>query len=385
VIEEERRARATLTYIAEPGDPLLGRIVGALGAAGAVRAVRAGTPPDEMAETTEWRRLLARRFRNWRVRLPAADVNAGLTACERFGGRLVCPGDPEWPVQLDDLEDRRPYALWVRGARRLADACARAVSVVGARAATPYGVHVAAEMAVELANRGWGTVSGGAFGIDAAAHRGSLAGDALTVAVLACGVDQPYPRSNHGLFQEIGSRGVLVSEWPPGAHPTRPRFLVRNRVIAALSRGTVVVEAGRRSGAVNTAGHAVDLGRSVMAVPGPVTSRQSVGCHGLLRDGAAVCVTDAADVIEQVGRMGDDLAPARRGPVRIRDTLDPTTVAVLEALPARGEMGPAEISVAAGVEVGTVIGCLGRLAAAGLAERRRGGWRVRRGRADEER
>lgn len=379
---DERHARATLTYLAEPDDALLGGLVQRLGATEVLHVIRSGALPDGAASTAQQRDQLVRRLRRWRVRLPAADPDAGLAACDRFGGRLVCPGDPEWPDGLDALGERAPYALWVRGPRELRQCCGSSVAVVGARAATPYGVHVAGELAADLADRGWAVVSGGAFGIDAAAHRGALAADGVTVAILACGIDVPYPRGNHGLFREIAARGLVVSEWPPGCRPTRLRFLVRNRVIAALTRGTVVVEAGRRSGAVNTAGHAVDLRRPLMVVPGPVTSQMSVGCHVLLRKGEAVCVTDAAEVIEQVGRIGDDLAPERRGPVVARDKLDPTTAAVLEALPIRGGAGPATIAVSAGVELATVMQCLGRLAAAGLAECRPAGWRARRDRGD---
>jgi DNA processing protein len=381
----ERLARAALTYLAEPDDGHLGRLVQALGPVDTLRVVRADELPGDLAVTDRHRALLARQLGRWRVRLPAADPRAGLATCERLGGRLVCPGDAEWPTQLDALGDRRPYALWVRGHRDLRHCCLRSVAIVGARAATPYGVHVASEMAAELAEREFSIVSGGAFGIDAAAHRGALAAAGVTIAVLASGIDVPYPRGNDALFGDIADQGLLVSEWPPESNPTRLRFLVRNRVIAALTRGTVVVEAGRRSGAANTAGHAADLDRPLMAVPGPVTSQMSVGCHRLLREAGAVCVTDAADVLDLIGRIGDDVAPARRGPVLARDCLDPTTAAVLEALPGRRGAGPATIAVAAGVEIDTVIQCLGRLSAAGLAERHAGGWRVRRDRADQHR
>jgi DNA processing protein len=381
--DDERMARATLTYLAEPDDRVLGHLVHRHGPTEALRIARTGLLPAELIAAAEReRRLVERRIQRWQVRLPAADPLVGLTSCERFGGRLVCPGDPEWPTQLDDLGERSPYALWLRGDQDLRNRCLRSVSVVGARAATSYGVHVTGEMAVELAQRDWTIVSGGAFGIDAAAHRGALAADGSTIAVLACGIDVPYPRGNHGLLREIAAKGLVVSEWPPGSTPTRPRFLVRNRVIAALTRGTVVVEAGRRSGAISTAGQAGELGRPLMVVPGPVTSQVSAGCHKLLRDGAAICVTDAADVIDHGGQIGDDLAPARRGPVVARDALDPTTAAVLEALPARGGAGPATIAVAAGVELTTVVQCLGRLAAAGFAERHPNGWRARVDRGD---
>ena len=170
--------------------------------------------------------------------------------------------------------------------------------MVGARAATGYGEHVATEMAAALAERGWAVVSGGAYGIDSCAHRGALGADGVTVAVLASGLSYGYPKGHHELFAAIAGQGVMVSEWPPDRAPTRPGFLVRNRVIAALSCGTVVVEAALRSGALSTARHARDLCRPLMAVPGPVTSDLSAGCHEIIREWGAVCVTGARDVIE---------------------------------------------------------------------------------------
>ncbi|GAA4498468.1 DNA-processing protein DprA [Actinoallomurus oryzae] len=371
---EERLARALLTAVAEPGDERLGRLVDSAGAEGALEAIRADETPGGDDETE-----LRRRFPAWRARLSEADPQRLLTVCEEGGGRLLCPGDAEWPSQLDDLGAARPYALWIRGDQDLRFGCLRSVAVVGARAASPYGVHVAAEMAAELADHGWTVVSGGAYGIDAAAHRGALSADGTTVAVFACGVDVAYPHSHSALFAEIAQSGLLVSEFPPGAPPTRPHFLIRNRVIAALTRGTVVVEAAQRSGAISTARHARDLARAVMVVPGPVTSPTSAGCHTLLREwGEAVCVTDTADVLDRVGLIGDDLAPERRGPVLDRDRLGPAARNVLEALPARGGAGAARIAVTAGVDLDTALTCLGALAAGGFIERCAKGWRLRR-------
>jgi DNA processing protein len=371
---EERVARAMLTAMAEPGDERLGRLVAVEGALGALEVVRTGEVPacDDRGE-------LQRRLPAWRARLAEVDVERLLTACAERGGRLLCPGDAEWPSQLDDLGDGRPYALWVCGDQDLRFGCLRSVALVGARAASAYGVHVAAEMGAELADNNWTVVSGGAYGIDAAAHRGTLSAGGTTVAVLACGVDVAYPSSHEALFADITRNGLLVSELPPGASPTRPRFLIRNRVIAALTRGTVVVEAAQRSGATSTARHARDLGRAVMVVPGPVTSPTSAGCHKILREWAeATCVTDTADVLDRVGLIGDDLAPERRGPVLDRDRLGPTTRDVLEALPARGGVGAARIAVTAGVDLDTALSCLGTLAAGGFVERCEKGWRLRR-------
>lgn len=361
--EEERLARATLTLVAEPGQEELGRAVREHGAVAALRLIRRGT-------------LRARRLASWQARLSSVDARRDLETCEEVGGRLVCPQDPEWPSQLEDLGDRRPYALWVRSATDLRFACLRSVSVVGARAATAYGAHVAGEMAACLAERGVTVVSGGAYGIDAAAHRGALAVGGTTAIVLACGFDVTYPSGHTSLFTDAVRDGVLVSEWPPGATPTRLRFLVRNRVIAALTRGTVVVEAALRSGALNTARHAAELQRHVMAVPGPVTSKMSAGCHQMLREMGAVCVTGADDILDLVGTVGEDMAPVRRGPVLPRDVLDETTRAVLEAVPARGGAGLATTAVTAGTDLDTTLRCLGELAAAGFVERCERGWRL---------
>jgi DNA processing protein len=372
--DDERLARAVLTCVGDPGDEFLGRLIAREGAPGAVEVIRAGGEAPDGPD----RAGLERRLAAWRARLPGIDADRLLATSEEQDVRLVCPGEAEWPSQLADLGDGRPFALWIRGDRDLRFGCLRSVAIVGSRSASPYGVHVAAEMGAELADRGWTVVSGGAFGIDAAAHRGVLAADGLTVAVFACGVDVPYPVTHTGMFAEIAQCGLLVSELPPGATPTRRRFLVRNRTIAALTRGTVVVEAARRSGAISTARHARDLGRAVMAVPGPVTSAMSAGCHTLLREwGEAVCVTDTAEVIDRIGLIGDDLAPDRRGPVFDRDRLTPATRDVLDALPARGGMGTARIAVTAGVDLDTALACLGALASGGFVERCAKGWRLR--------
>ncbi|MFI0487390.1 DNA-processing protein DprA [Actinomadura sp. 9N215] len=371
-MSDERTARATLTAVAEPGDAFLNRIIDHSGPEQALESIRTGRLPDDVpADLKEIKRL-----EHWRIRLIAAEPDQDMAVCAQFRGRLVCPGDPEWPTTLDDLGSGRPYALWLRGPGDLRFSCLRSVAIVGSRAASPYGTRTAADFASELADAGWTVISGGALGVDAAAHRGALAADGPTVAVLANGVDIPYPASNEGLFAEMARRSVLVSESPPGAHPHRLRFLVRNRVIAALSRGTVVVEAEARSGALNTAWWAAKLGRMVMAVPGPITSRSSVGCHRLLREDGATLITRTAEIVEAVGRLGDDLAPPRQSPVLPRDRLEPVTRSVLEAFPARGPAGPAQLAVKAGVDLGTINAKLGLLAAAGFVERTSSGWRL---------
>jgi DNA processing protein len=387
-LDEQRLARAALTYLAEPGDPALGALLAICEPAEVLAAIKAdllpGTGPG-CGDTPASRAALQRALGRWRLRLPELPGESGIAIAHGKDIRLICPGDPEWPGGLDDLGRARPYALWLRGRSDLRQSSLRSVSMVGSRAATGYGTHVAGEIAADLGERGWTIVSGGAYGIDAAAHRGALVTRATTIAVLACGVDYPYPAGHDGLFADIAAGGLVVSEWPPGRRPARLRFLVRNRVIAALTGGTVVVEAGERSGALNTARHAADLGRPLMAVPGPVTSAQSAGCHRLIRDWCATLVTRAADVIEMLSPLGTAEAPAA-SPARTqppdlspsRDDLDEDSARVLDALPARGHAGPATIAVDAGVDLETVLRCLGPLAAYGFIERHDAGWRLRR-------
>jgi DNA processing protein len=414
-LTEESYARAALTYLAEPADHWLNRLISAHGATRTLEAIRSGRLPDasgDFARPQFTRRTLQRSLERWRVRLDELPTPDDVIAFRRSGIRLICPGDPEWPEQLADLGDEQPYALWLRGTADLRFNCLRSVAVVGSRAATAYGSYVAAEFAASVAARGWAVVSGGAFGVDASAHRGALGADGVTVAVLACGVDVPYPVGHTELFEAIAAQGVIVSEWPPGRTVSRLRFLVRNRVIAALATGTLVVEAGERSGAVNTARHARDLGRRLMAVPGPVTSDQSAGCHRIIREWQGTLVTTAAEVIEHLSPVGADLrltaAPAVTNPAvtnpagsdagrpvdpprprtsrrrRLRpaldlDSMDLETTQVLDAMPGRGGMATTRIAQRAGMVPTTVVRCLATLAASGFIERCDEGWRLSRG------
>jgi DNA processing protein len=233
-------------------------------------------------------------------------------------------------------------------------------------------------MGAGLAERDWTVVSGAAYGIDAAAHRGALAVHGRTVAVVAGGVDVVYPAGHDTLLERVRENGVVISELPPGSRPTRHRFLKRNRVIAALGRGTVVVEAALRSGAAHTAGRAGELFRAVMAVPGPVTSPMSAGCHELIRTKDVSLVTDAPDVLDLVGDLGVDDAPPRRGPAQPHDDLDETHVRVLEALPVSRLAGAASVARVAGLDLPSVLRCLGLLSERGQAELVDGGWRKAR-------
>ncbi|WP_460365246.1 DNA-processing protein DprA [Actinocorallia lasiicapitis] len=360
----------------EPGDGFMYRLIEREGPVGAVEAVRKGCVPEGVGVSEE-------RLAGWRMRVAAADPDAAMFITEQVGGRLLCPGDVEWPSTLAHLRESAPIALWVRGGPDLRQICLRSVAVVGARRCTPYGERAAQVLGAEQAEQGWTVVSGAALGIDAAAHRGTLAADGMTIAALANGIDLAYPPRNSGLIAEIVNRGIIVSEWPPTTHPTRPRFLVRNRVIAALTTGTVVVEADLRSGALNTANHARALGRHVMAYPGSVNSLMSRGCHELLRSvPPARLVTNANEVIEEVGRIGEGLTRPEH-PSRPRDALDPASRRVLEAVPATGGgADPHEIAIAAAVDHNTARSRLSLLHAMNFIERTRTGWRLKRSHPD---
>lgn len=378
--EQTILARAAWSRLAEPGDVVAHALITALGPGDALawlrEAVRGGAPQTMPVADAGARSRLATSVARWAPRLELLDPTRELRVLTRLGGTVLVPEDPRWPSALDDLGPQAPFCLWVRGAADLAGLLTRAVAVIGARACTAYGEHVTAQLAGGVADAGWTVVSGGAYGIDAVAHRAALAAQGRTVAILAGGVDRLYPAGNARLLHEIAaSGGALVSEVPPGSVPSKARFLQRNRLIAAAAQATVVVEAAWRSGALSTAGHAANLLRPVGAVPGPVTSAASAGCHRLLRDGAAVCVTDAPEVLELVGRVGVDLPPQPATDARVGDGLDPVLRRTLDALPVRQPAPPDAVARAAGLAVAEVRAALGRLDLAGLAVQRGGLWR----------
>ena len=372
ISDEARTARATLLRVSEPGTALVHH-VRRCGPEVTVADIRAGAPiPDVDVAALQ-------------QRLADGDAQRDLDRAAEIGARLVCPGDDEWPRLLDDLSriDSDAFGLWVRGPLPLAEACERAVAIVGTRTATPYGEHVAAELSAGLGERGWSIVSGLAYGIDGAAHRAALAAAAPTVAVLACGIDVPYPQGHRSLYERIATEGVVVSEHPPGAAPQRHRFLVRNRIIAALSLGTVMVEAAVRSGARSTLNHARDLLRHTMVVPGPVTSAMSQGCHVALREVVgSVLVTRVEEVVEQCGHLGE-LADPLTPPPRPRDALGPLVRRVFDAVPVVKAAAAQRIAVTAGVRLEAVEPALAALRALGLVERTDAGWRMSKAGRDE--
>lgn len=369
----ELLAWAYLSRVLEAPCPELAGLVKRVGPVEAADRIRRGAVGDVLAERTVARR----------------DIDCAAEDLEhlsRRGGRLVTPDDDEWPGLAfasftgapvrSKPQGQAPLALWVVGPLRLDDVAERAVAIVGTRASTAYGEHVAADFSAGLAEHGVAIVSGGAYGIDGAAHRAALAVDGVTVAVLAGGVDVLYPAGHSAMLHRIGANGLLVSEYPPGVRPARHRFLTRNRLVAALSGATVVVEAGIRSGAASTAAWARALGRVVCAVPGPVTSSASIGCHVLLQAGAEL-VTRADEIREIIGRAGE-LADEQPHPADALDALTDTERQVYEALPGRGTRTPDEIAVASGLPATEVLGPLAMLEIAGLIERHEGRWRLGR-------
>ncbi|MDQ2748820.1 MAG: DNA-processing protein DprA [Actinomycetota bacterium] len=389
-------ARAFLSRVAEPACIPVWDWVRRLGPVAAARAIRDGASSPEVSAATAARR-------------EHADPQADLEAAQRHGIRLVVPESSDWPhfalaalestararTRMFEAGERRvnesgepmpPLALWVKGPGDLASLGVRSVGIVGSRAATPYGENVTADLSYGLAARSVVVVSGGAYGIDAVAHRSALAAGGQTVIVSAGGLDRPYPDGNASLFSRAAESGLVISESPPGAAPQRHRFLTRNRLIAALSTGTVVVEAARRSGAANTAHHCYTLGRPVMAVPGPVTSPMSAGCHELLRrePDPALLVTCVDDVLAVVGAVGDGIgaderqaAAAPGGDVRAElDLLDPVARRVFDGLPSRRPARPDEIAQRSGLTPLEVIRSLPVLDLAGLVEASDAGFRI---------
>ena len=369
----ELLAWAYLSRVAEaPCAELVGLIKG-VGPVEAAERIRRAAVDEALAKRTDARR---------EIDCAAED----LETLRRRDGRLITPEDDEWPGLAfasfrgapvrDRPQGRAPLVLWAIGPLRLDDVAERAAAIVGTRACTAYGEHVAADLSAGLAEHDVAIVSGGAYGVDGVAHRAALAADGMTVAVLAGGVDVLYPAGHSALLHRVGATGLLVSEYPPGVRPARHRFLTRNRLVAALSGATVVVEAGIRSGAASTAAWARALGRVVCAVPGPVTSAASTGCHVLLRAGAEL-VTRADEVREIIGRAGE-LAEDETRPTNPLDALTDTERQVYEALPGRGVRTTDEIAVASGLPADAILGPLAMLEIAGLIERVDGRWRLAR-------
>jgi len=352
----ERLARAAITAACDPAAPDLVDLVEQQGAEPVWRALRAGGPASA-----------------WSRRAAALDVEAMAAEARRWDIRFIIPEDDEWPGGLADLSPARvngfggpPVGLWIRGGGHAGTALAGSVALVGARASTAYGDDVATGLAFDLGRAGRPVVSGGAYGIDAHAHRGALAAQRPTVAVLACGLDRPYPAGNRSLFTQILDEGCLVSEFPPGRTPTKRAFLARNRLIAAVSAATVIVEGAARSGARNTIAWAHACGRPALAVPGPVGSAMSVTPHRLIRDGEATLVADADDVLAIVEPLSAAPELPTGGNTRLLDSVPARLMTVREVLPGRGSASVAKIATASGEPVPHCLAALAELEDLGL-------------------
>jgi DNA processing protein len=378
----DRFARATWTGIAEPGDRTAGLVVAALGAADALDAVVARWPAPQWAAAvlragvddvpqSEFQQAIER----WQPRLKSATALLAVRQAARYGARLLVPDADGWPLGMDDLGLHAPIALWMRGTDRALAALDSSIAIVGARAATGYGEHVTMEVSAGLVDRGYAIVSGAAYGIDGMAHRAALASHGVTLAFLAGGVDRFYPSGHDALLTRIVEEGAVISELPCGQPPTKWRFLQRNRLIAAASQATVVVEAGWRSGSLNTAGHAAEIGRPIGAVPGPVTSATSAGCHRLIRDYGAILVTTADEIAELLGDQPKPTGVPQLGSAAVPErapSADETRL--LDALSFSAPRQTQDIAARAGLSVAAVQSLLGALELEKRVVERERGW-----------
>lgn len=343
------------------------------------------TPGEHQMSRDKFGKALATRRLRWNRRMERT-LNAEAHMAATCGAWLVTPADPLWPPQLNDLGPARPYGLWCRGdSRHLLDlASAPSVALVGSRDPSIYGTEATTHLAAELARRGYTVISGGAMGIDIAAHRAALTqqgSDLPTIAFMAGGLDRLYPAQNSDALNMIVDRGLIMSEVSVGNTPTRWRFLERNRLIAALARHTIVVEARWRSGALNTARHAMEIGRTLWAVPGQINSPNSVGTNRLLRDGLAQTLTEAADILEYDAAAGFELGTEHESEwdqVASSSALDELTERqgrVWDDLSPRSYRGVDEIAAALGLNARDVMADLFHLGRCGLAESSGTSWR----------
>lgn len=362
-------ARAAWTTVVEPGDADGGVIRETLGTDKSLRLLLGEKSPDAWARLTDGaleKKRIHHALDRWRPRLDQEAFARALRQARRWHQRLVTPEDSEWPAGLLDLGPHAPAALWIRGDTAALAGCATSVALVGARASTQYGEQVAAELAEGAAMRGISVVSGGAYGIDAVAHRVALASEGSTIAVLAGGLDRWYPAAHSTLFERIEREGVLISEVPCGVTPSRWRFLQRNRLIAAIASATVVVEASKRSGAINSAGHAASMGRPLGAVPGPVTTGTSAGCHRVIREFGAEPVENVDDLVRLVS--GSDDHPV------LQSAVGPLETRILDALSLRRARSIEEIAAVSGVRADEVLEGIGMLELSDAVRAKGGGY-----------
>ena len=361
IFRTEREALIALAHVTEPGDPRVGALVDRWGAQALTDRLATGD-------------IGTREQAAMRARLARVDVSEALDSAHAIGARIIERTDREWPTQLEDLGPAQPLALWALGAANLRLTALRSIAVVGARASTAYGDSICRDWCSTLAEHSFTVVSGGAYGIDASAHRAALSAGGMTICVLASGVDIPYPRAHDALIARIADDGLVISESPLGQEVRRQRFLTRNRLIAALTRATLVVEAAVRSGTTSTANAAMALNRPVLAVPGPVTSVMSGGCHKLVRETDAILASRVEDVLEVIGELGEFSAPEPER--RSLDDLSPIQARILDGIPARGSLAIDALVLDSGLTASEVSGALGILAIRGFVEESAGGWQL---------
>ena len=313
-LSDYERACILFSVCCEPGDEAAGLLRSVVGTSEAAKLVLdadkhkllsalfdSGGADLATSRFGDFRRTYSDSLERWLPRIDSAQLKSLYDSVASGRFHIVTDQDLHWPRALTDLGYATPPVLWVAGQKETLSASALSIALVGSRAATNYGQWVTGELVTEIIQRNHVVVSGGAYGIDAIAHRAALMSSGKTIAVLAGGIDRLYPTGNQELFDRMMVDSLVVAELPPGSSPTKWRFLQRNRLIAALGRATVVVEAGWRSGSINTANHASGLGRVVGAVPGAVTAASSAGCHRLIRESVAELVTCGADIFELLG------------------------------------------------------------------------------------
>ncbi len=398
-LEEIARARAHILRIAEPEDPIVNLAIDSLGPIATADLLSGHTDInssswqellvtqlEKKTSSAEQHQIIQRlkdRVKRWNGRAHMITSDQEEKMARSLDAWFCIPEHHDRPKQLNDLPGTRPYGIWGRRDRALLKDLRlnQAVAVVGSRDITQYGTSVAGQLAAELTQAGFSVVSGGAFGVDAVAHRAALstAGSPLpTVALMACGVDRLYPKHNDVLLGQIIEQGLLLSEVPLGYAPTRWRFLQRNRMIAALSALTVVVEARWRSGALNTAHHALEIGREVRAVPGSVFSPNSQGCHKLLRDGLATVVTDSQEIIDDVrgtfSETPEQMSASGSSKFPLPEDLSEIQARVWDSLPLRSPAPIDHISSMSGVSLRETMRALSQLSSLGLARQQDSLW-----------
>lgn len=400
MLTEEHIARAEIIRIAEPEDPFVNVCIDMLGVVQTAHFMtgRETLTPDfwrsqdasdmrykiSDEELHKLHHGLLDRISRWSARGSRLTTEQEFKMAESLSSWLCIPEDDDWPDQLSDLGERKPYGLWGRGKREYLSLLRsdRSIAVVGSRDISAYGTSATSHITGDLAQQGFSIISGGAFGIDAVAHRTALAvvGSSRppTVALMACGVDRPYPKHHESLLREIIDRGLLLSEVSLGSSPTRWRFLQRNRLIAALSSYTLVVEARWRSGALNTAHHALSIGRELGVIPGQIFSPNSEGCHRLLKKELAHLVTDAQDIIDTLTHRFSSVEPTLEIPVpenaqKIED-LSELQRRVWDSLPLRRPTSLEHIATMSGLTERSTMLILSQLASEGVATSWEGLW-----------